>query len=1008
MIGRSATPLAIVALTLGGGLTAVLGDGYTPFVLALVALTTVVGVGLNILVGLSGQFSIGHVGFYAIGAYVVGILTLKGVSFWLALPAAGLVAGLVGTLLAVPAIRVSGPYLAMMTIAFAFIVEHGTIEWRELTGGQNGLMGIVQPSFGRALEGERGLSAISVALAGLSLYLFHRLARGPWGKAMLAVRDSETAARAIGFNPILVKTAAFGLSALFTGLAGGLFASLMAFVAPSSFPFSQSILFLLAVIVGGAGWTLGPVVGAVVTVVLPELISSLAEYRLLIFGALLLLVLWLAPEGVLGTLARRLGKPGLRKADHADFDVAAFLGRREHPTLAVEGLTIAFGGIRAATEVSLTAQPGRVTAIIGPNGAGKTTVLNMIGGFYRPDAGSIRLGARELAGAPAWKAARAGIARTYQTTQLFASLGVLDNVLIGLRRGRLGNPMASAAASPDQRIAEGLLAFVGYAGALDVPAGELAHVDRRLVEIARALATAPAVLLLDEPAAGLMRADKAALSAVLRRIADAGLAVILVEHDMTLVMGISDHVVVLDAGRPIAAGAPDAVRNDAKVKEAYLGSGERRARPRAVPLPEAPQVELAADGLAAGYGAVPVLQGVSFEVRRGELVALLGANGAGKSTIMRAVSGLLRPVSGGSIRLGGTSVERREAHRIAAAGVALVPEGRQVFPELSVRDNLLLGAYARRDGDVAAEAAALLERFPRLKQRLDARAGLLSGGEQQMLAIARGLMARPRILLLDEPSLGLAPAVIDELFEVVAELRDKGITILLVDQMVAQALTAADRGYVLESGRIVREGSAAALREDADAGGRLSGRPRGGGVRPMTFDLILRAARIAGREDNVVDIGIAGGRIAAIEPTLPAGGPEETHRGLPRGAGLRRDAHPSRQVAHLRPLHDPRGHAAGGHRRDRARQGGLHRGGHRRPRPPHPGAGDPQRHHAHAHARGGRSPHRAEGVPRHRSAQARIRLGARSADLRLSAGGADQRPRHRGAAGGGLRARAPT
>jgi ABC-type branched-subunit amino acid transport system ATPase component len=375
--------------------------------------------------------------------------------------------------------------------------------------------------------------------------------------------------------------------------------------------------------------------------------------------------------------------------------------------------------------------------------------------------------------------------------------------------------MASAAASPDQRIAEGLLAFVGYAGALDVPAGELAHVDRRLVEIARALATAPAVLLLDEPAAGLMRADKAALSAVLRSIADAGLAVILVEHDMTLVMGISDRVVVLDAGRPIAAGAPDAVRNDAKVKEAYLGSGERRARPRGVPLPESPQVELAADGLAAGYGAVPVLQGVSFEVRRGELVALLGANGAGKSTIMRAVSGLLRPVTAGSIRLGDTSVERLEAHRIAAAGVALVPEGRQVFPELSVRDNLMLGAYARRDGDVAAEAAALLERFPRLKQRLDGRAGLLSGGEQQMLAIARGLMARPRILLLDEPSLGLAPAVIDELFEVVAELRDKGITILLVDQMVAQALTAADRGYVLESGHIVREGSAAALREDA-------------------------------------------------------------------------------------------------------------------------------------------------------------------------------------------------
>jgi ABC-type branched-subunit amino acid transport system ATPase component len=199
---------------------------------------------------------------------------------------------------------------------------------------------------------------------------------------------------------------------------------------------------------------------------------------------------------------------------------------------------------------------------------------------------------------------------------------------------------------------------------------------------------------------------------------------------------------------------------------------------------------------------------------RGELVALLGANGAGKSTIMRAVSGLLRPVNG-SIRLDGTAIERLEAHRIASAGIALVPEGRQVFAELSVRDNLMLGAFTRRDGDIASDAAALLDRFPRLKQRLDARAGLLSGGEQQMLAIARGLMARPRILLLDEPSLGLAPAVIDELFEVIAELRDKGITILLVDQMATQALTAADRGYVLESGRVVREGSAAHLREDA-------------------------------------------------------------------------------------------------------------------------------------------------------------------------------------------------
>ena len=302
--GRHVVPLAIVVLTAAALLLAAKSDGYTPFVLALVALTAVVGVGLNILLGLTGQVSLGHVGFYAIGAYTVAILTLKGVDFWIALPLAGAVAGIVGFVLALPALRVTGPYLAMVTIAFAFIVQHGTIEWRTLTGGSNGLMGIPPPSIGALIFSEREMAMLAVALAGASLYAFHRLARSGWGMAMVAVRDAEPAARSIGLNPVIVKTAAFSLSAVFTGLAGGIFAPLLMFVAPDSFPFSQSILFLFAVIVGGAGWTFGPVVGALVSVVLPELLSGLAEYRLLFFGAALLVVLWVAPEGVLGLLAR--------------------------------------------------------------------------------------------------------------------------------------------------------------------------------------------------------------------------------------------------------------------------------------------------------------------------------------------------------------------------------------------------------------------------------------------------------------------------------------------------------------------------------------------------------------------------------------------------------------------------------------------------------------------------------------------------------------------------------
>ena len=822
--GRNVVPLAIVVLTAAALLLAAKSDGYTPFVLALVALTAVVGVGLNILLGLTGQVSLGHVGFYAIGAYTVAILTLKGVDFWIALPLAGAVAGIVGFVLALPALRVTGPYLAMVTIAFAFIVQHGTIEWRTLTGGSNGLMGIPPPSIGALIFSEREMAMLAVALAGASLYAFHRLARSGWGMAMVAVRDAEPAARSIGLNPVIVKTAAFSLSAVFTGLAGGIFAPLLMFVAPDSFPFSQSILFLFAVIVGGAGWTFGPVVGALVSVVLPELLSGLAEYRLLFFGAALLVILWVAPEGVLGLLARLWPRRDSAMAVSTPFDVGAFLTPAGAPgALEVRDLGITFGGIKAATAVTFTAPPGKVTSVIGPNGAGKTTVLNLIGGFYRPDSGSIRLGERELAGRAAWKVARAGIARTYQTTKLFATMSIVDNVLIALRRGRLGSMAADAASRGDRDAAEALLAFVGYHGSLSTPAGDLPHVDRRLVEIARALAMRPRVLLLDEPAAGLMRSDKDALSRLIRRIADLGIAVILVEHDMLLVMGISDAVIVLDAGVRIAAGSPIEVRHDPRVLKAYLGGGEMRARPRATPWSGAHDAVLTTVKLTAGYGAAPVLDNVSLDVRPGEMVTIIGSNGAGKSTTMRAISGLLRPVDG-AIVLDNVPISELETHQIARRGLALVPEGRQVFPELSVLDNLVLGAHSRKDADRDDEIAGLLERFPRLKERLTIRAGLLSGGEQQMLAIARGLMAKPRILLLDEPSLGLAPAMINELFDILAGLRDEGVTILLVDQMAALALTVADRGYVLELGKIVRTDSATGLADDPELEAAYLGR----------------------------------------------------------------------------------------------------------------------------------------------------------------------------------------
>jgi branched-chain amino acid transport system ATP-binding protein len=794
------------------------GDGYQIYIIAIVGLTAIVGIGLNVLLGLSGQISLGHVAFYAIGAYTLGILTTRaGWSFWPALPAAGLVAGCAGILLAIPALRVRGPYLAMVTIAFGFVVEQGAAEWAALTGGWNGLMGIGLPqSFGYEFN-EREVAFLVLALTVLALLFYTRLSESPWGHAMRAVRDSETASLSIGLDPTLLRTTAFAVSAIATGIAGGVFASLNNFISPESFPFFQSILFLLVVMVGGADTLLGPLIGAIVVVLLPEVLSFLAEYRLLFVGVLMLLVLRLAPTGIVGLLGELFSKPSLSPRTDSQVDVIDFLTASGATSgLSVRELSVGFGGVRALSALRFEAAAGEITSVIGPNGAGKTTALNLICGFYRPATGSVRLAGAELTRMQAHRIARAGVSRTYQTSQLFATMPVLDNVLIGLRQGRLGAGtfLSRERDAEHVALAQGLLAFVGYRGRLDAPAGALAHVDKRLVEIARALAMRPRVLALDEPAAGLDAADTKALGKLLQQIARAGIAVILIEHDMQLVMGISDRVVVLDAGSKIAEGTPSQVAADPAVLKAYIGEEILTARTRARPIPADAATLLAAKDVSAAYGAVPVLRSVGIEVRQGEAVAVLGANGAGKTTLMRTLSGLMR-TTGGEIRFLDERIDKMAASRIVARGLILVPEGRQVFPELSVLDNLRLGAFARAGANEAAQIDKMLERFPALRARAHQRAGLLSGGEQQMLALARGLMAQPRVLMLDEPSLGLAPKMTQSLYDLLAELREEGTTILLVDQMAALALSVADRGYILQSGAITHAGEASAMRADA-------------------------------------------------------------------------------------------------------------------------------------------------------------------------------------------------
>ena len=545
------------------------------------AYTAIAVIGLNILLGLSGQMSMGQSGFYALGAYGSAILATT--YQWPLFPAmlAGLaIAALSGVLVGLIALRTRGLYLAMATLAFGFVVEILAQRCVSLTGGTMGLMSVPQIDYGSF---KMGPTYFFWTAAGLLLlvqigsdYVFG----SALGRRLRAIKESEAFAATTGLNVPMWRIVVFAASAMLAGLSGILFAHMDGYISSDAFNIRLTISLLIATVIGGLGFSYGPLLGTAILLGVAEILASLPDVGQIIYGGILLFVLLLFPEGAIGLVRRILrSKPATKKSA---VPKALYVSPEKPPpaTLSIEGLTKTYAGVTALKDVSLSIKPGTVHALIGPNGAGKSTFINVVAGLYRADAGRIVLDGKDITTTAAHSRARMGIVRTFQNLQLIDGVDVLSNVMLGLspRQGPLrdfGEWLAGTKHEAAERArAYSLLDSLGLAHLADRHPRNLSYGHRKLVELARAMAQAPAVLLLDEPVAGLTPEEAREIADVVGLLRGSGVAVLLVEHNMDFVMNISDTVTVLDFGHLIAAGEPSAVQGNPLVRQVYLGTGE--------------------------------------------------------------------------------------------------------------------------------------------------------------------------------------------------------------------------------------------------------------------------------------------------------------------------------------------------------------------------------------------------------------------------------------------------
>jgi ABC-type branched-subunit amino acid transport system ATPase component/ABC-type branched-subunit amino acid transport system permease subunit len=793
---------------------------------------TLLATAYNLLMGYTGLVSFGHSAFFGLGGYGAGLAQIHLVKGMVVPLLAGVAtATLAGAVIGFLLMRKRGVYFSLLTLAFTQMFFYAVYGATTVTGGENGLGGIERFPLGLGLArvdlGDRRVYYYATALvAAAAIWLLWRIVHSPFGHVLQAIRENEQRASFVGYDVRRYKLAAFVVSCAFAGLAGALYTFLLNFAYPESLHVTMAGEIAAMTLVGGMRSFVGPAVGAAVFVFMRDTLSSWTENWLVYFGVIFIAFVMFSPNGIVGVaerlrgLRRRAAAAPAPAAAAAPRPAAAPVPRGDgRPLLEVDGVMKFFGGLAAVNGASFSVGLGELRSVIGPNGAGKTTLFNVLTGLLSADGGEARFDGAVITGLPPHRVVARGVSRSFQIISVFQALSVFENVRIAVQAK---HPRRFAMLADSARLpglageAVRLLEAVGLADRADTLAANLSHGDQRLLEIAIVLATRPQLLLLDEPLAGLSAPDRVRVAALIRTLRGS-VTIVLIDHDIDQVLALSDRITVLHQGRVIAEGGPAEIQKNAEVQSAYLGhlkvaesAPAGRARAETASL-------LSVSGVDAFYGKSHVLHGVSLDIFPGEVVALLGRNGAGKTTTLAAITGVVPPRRG-QIAYRGRDLAGWPPEAIARLGVGLVPQGRRIFPNLTVLENLTI---ARR-GERGWTLERVFATFPRLEQLRHARGATLSGGELQLLAIARALMGNVDLLLLDEPFEGLAPTIVEAVWNVLHALKGE-TTLLLVEQNADLALALAERAYVMNNGSIAWSGDAGTLRAQDDLRRRLLG-----------------------------------------------------------------------------------------------------------------------------------------------------------------------------------------